>query len=85
MCFKNIQFFGRYYKQLIIQNIFVYLTMVKLYSQLGVFTQPLKNGTFPQSLLDSIAKTDEHENVTLKRIVEFSEDEKKDIIGNIIK
>jgi beta-glucosidase/6-phospho-beta-glucosidase/beta-galactosidase len=49
---------------------------------LGVFTQPLKNGTFPQSLLDEIAKTDAIENITLKRIFEFTEDEKLDLIGS---
>jgi len=51
--------------------------------QLGVFTQPLKNGTFPQSVLDDVARTDKYENITLKRIVEFTESEKKDLIGNI--
>ncbi|KAL4121991.1 hypothetical protein QTP88_014406 [Uroleucon formosanum] len=49
---------------------------------LGVFTQPLRNGTFPQSLLDAIAKTDEKEKITLRRIYEFSEEEKKDIKGS---
>ncbi|XP_029347742.1 lactase-phlorizin hydrolase-like [Acyrthosiphon pisum] len=47
---------------------------------LGVFTQPLKNGTFPQSLLDQVARTDKHENISLKRIVEFTESEKQDLI-----
>jgi len=51
--------------------------------QIGIFTQPLKNGTFPQSVLDEIAKSDDIENINLKRIVEFSESEKKDLIGNI--
>ncbi|KAL4121993.1 hypothetical protein QTP88_014408 [Uroleucon formosanum] len=49
---------------------------------LGIFTQPLRNGTFPQSLLDAIVKTDKIEKITLKRIYEFSEEEKKDIIGS---
>jgi len=49
---------------------------------LGVFTQPLKNGTFPQSLLDAIAKSDEYTNISIKRITEFSEKEKEDLIGS---
>ncbi|XP_060867458.1 lactase/phlorizin hydrolase-like [Metopolophium dirhodum] len=48
---------------------------------LGVFIQPLKNGTFPQSLLDEVARTDKYENISLKRIVEFTESEKQDLIG----
>jgi len=43
----------------------------------------LKNGTFPQSLLDAIAKTDKHENISLRRILEFTEKEKEDLIGDI--
>ncbi|KAL4121990.1 hypothetical protein QTP88_014405 [Uroleucon formosanum] len=46
---------------------------------LGVFIQPLKDGTFPQSMIDAIAKTDEKEKIKISRICEFSEEEKKDI------
>ncbi|XP_025206928.1 lactase-phlorizin hydrolase-like [Melanaphis sacchari] len=49
---------------------------------IGIFTQPLKNGTFPQSVLDGIATTDEYENISLKRIVEFNEKEKEILIGS---
>ncbi|XP_022169352.1 lactase-phlorizin hydrolase-like [Myzus persicae] len=49
---------------------------------LGVFTQPLKDGTFPQSMLEAIAKTDECENISLKRIFDFTETEKQDLIGS---
>jgi beta-glucosidase/6-phospho-beta-glucosidase/beta-galactosidase len=49
---------------------------------LGIFVQPLKDGTFPQYLLDNIAKTNEIENINFNRIVEFSETEKQDIIGS---
>lgn len=43
------------------------------------------DGTFPKSLLDSIAKTNEEEKITkhIKRIVEFTDEEKKAIISNI--
>ncbi|XP_027837389.2 lactase/phlorizin hydrolase-like [Aphis gossypii] len=49
---------------------------------LGIFTQPLKNGTFPQSLIDAIAKTDKYENISIRRILEFTEKEKEDLIGS---
>jgi len=48
---------------------------------LGIFIQPLKNGTFPQSLLDAVAESDKHIKMSVKRIVEFSEEEKKVLIG----
>lgn len=48
---------------------------------LGVFTQPLVDGTFPKSLLDSIAKTNKQEKITkhINRIVEFTEEEKTEL------
>ncbi|XP_026804450.1 lactase-phlorizin hydrolase-like [Rhopalosiphum maidis] len=49
---------------------------------LGIFTEPLKNGNFPDSVLKSIADTNKREKITIKRIIEFSETEKKDIIDS---
>ncbi|XP_060850736.1 lactase/phlorizin hydrolase-like [Rhopalosiphum padi] len=49
---------------------------------LGVFTHPLKNGTFPQSVIDAVATSDEHIKISIRRIIEFSEEEKMDLIGS---
>jgi len=49
---------------------------------MGVFVQPLINGEFPKSIVDSINKTNKNENLRLQRLIPFTDEEKKDLIGN---
>lgn len=53
-----------------------------IYFQIGVFIQPLINGEFPKSVMDSQKKTNCNENFKIPRLVEFSDAEKEDLIGN---
>uniref|UniRef100_A0A2H8TJA5 Lactase-phlorizin hydrolase n=1 Tax=Melanaphis sacchari TaxID=742174 RepID=A0A2H8TJA5_9HEMI len=48
---------------------------------LGMFIQPLIDGTFPQAVIDGINNTNNTENIKFKRFIEFSEKE-KEIVKN---
>jgi hypothetical protein len=52
-------------------------------SQLGIFTQPLISGEFPKRVIDSINEVNARENINIERLIPFTEEEKKDIIGKI--
>lgn len=49
---------------------------------MGVFIQPLVDGEFPESVMESQRKTNCNEKLKIRRLVEFTDDEKKDLIGN---
>ncbi|XP_025409579.1 myrosinase 1-like [Sipha flava] len=49
---------------------------------LGIFTQPLISGEFPKRVIDSINEVNARENINIERLIPFTEEEKKDIIGS---
>ena len=49
---------------------------------IGFYAQPLKDGKFPQSVIDGIAETNNIENISLTRLVQFNEKEQEQLRGS---
>lgn len=58
------------------------MLLFNIYFQIGVFIQPLVNGEFPESVMDAYEKTNYNEELRIRRLIEFTDDEKADLIGN---